>query len=209
LKYLNFNVVLSTHGRKEKKLFEVAKFCDWVSLPIDGYSNAMTGLMRTDNHPNSKIFNTGNALKSNFKHLKIKIGTVANKKNIQEIFEIGKLLEQNMNCFDTWKIYQYTPRRKHKTHRDSLVISDDEFGELTSLIKERISKDMRIVYSSNEARKNAYTFVYQNGDVNLVNIGDSFGDLLVGNINNFESINFSKIESILGSNHQTNYDITY
>lgn len=209
LKLINFNIVISTHGRYKEKLFEVAPYCDWISLPIDGISSEMSSLMRTDSYPISEILATALELKNTHSNLKIKIGTVATRKNIQEIIEIGKLLAGNQKYFDTWKIYQYTARRKHKNNKESLSVTDKEFADLANLINGTLPTEMKIVYSSNESRRNAYTFIYQNGDVNLVNVGDSFDDLLVGNIDDFDRINFQMIYELLKSNHYSNYSDTY
>ncbi|MDD4729265.1 MAG: radical SAM protein [Dysgonamonadaceae bacterium] len=209
LKHLNFNIVISTHGRYKEKLFEVAPYCDWISLPIDGITPEISHTMRTDNYPVSEILVTASELKRKHSNLKIKIGTVATQKNIQEIIEIGNVLQDNSNCFDTWKIYQYTPRRKHKNQKEFLSITDKEFADLSNLISKTLPTEMKIVYSSNESRRNAYTFIYQNGDINLVNVGDNFDDLLVGNIGEFDKINFPKVNEILNTNHYSNFTNTY
>lgn len=209
LKGLGYNIVISTHGRFKEKLFEIAPYCDWISLPIDGINDKTTQIMRTDAYSNQQILETAKELKSFYNHLGIKIGTVATKENIHEILEIGELLETNSSILDTWKIYQYTPRRKYKNLKDSLFITDEEFFKLSSLISNRISDKIRVVYSSIESRKNAYTFIYHNGDVNLVNVGNELEDLNVGNIQNFDEIDFSKIYSFLDANHIKNYFQTY
>ena len=69
--------------------------------------------------------------------------------------------------------------------------------------------ETKIVFSSNESRKNAYAFIYQNGDINIVNVGDSFDDILVGNISNFDKMDFQQIDELLNSNHYSNYTNTY
>jgi MoaA/NifB/PqqE/SkfB family radical SAM enzyme len=210
LKNEQFNIVLSTHGRFKKKIFQIAKYCNWISLPIDGVSKEIIKIMRTDNYSNKEIIQTAKELKMKFNDVKIKIGTVATKKNIHEIIEIGKLLENNKSYFDTWKIYQYTPRRKHKNMKLEHTVSNKEFENLENLIKNNIELDSnRIVFSSNKSRKNAYTFIYHNGDVNLVNIGVHLKDLLVGNINDLKSLDINKINSQLSLNHLFNYNKTY
>ena len=209
LKSLNFNVVISTNGRLKDKLFSIAQYCDWISLPIDGISDEISHLMRTDYYTADEILNTAHELKAKNGSLRIKIGTVATKKNIHEIAQIGKVLERNINAFDTWKIYQYTPRRKQKRLQEEHVISNNQFNELSNLLRKYFSQKMRLVISSNQSRSNAYCFVYQNGDVNLVNMGEDFGDLYVGNVKNLDDINFTMIDNILNSNHIANYENTY
>ncbi|HEY5589559.1 MAG TPA: radical SAM protein [Paludibacter sp.] len=209
LKFLKFNIVISTHGRLREKLFEVAPYCDWISLPIDGFSSEMSNLMRTDNYSNYEILATALKLKNTYSNLKIKIGTVATKINLHEIAEIGKFLETKQEYFNIWKIYQYTPRRKYKNQQEFLCITNKEFSDLSCFIGNTLPMEMKVVFSSNDSRRNAYTFIYQNGDINLVNVGENFDDLRVGNINNFSSINFSKINEVLNSNHHSNFNNTY
>lgn len=209
LKKSGFNIVVSTHGRFKQKVFEIAPYCDWISLPIDGFNQKTISIMRTDNYNNNQIIMTADELKKSFANLKIKIGTVVTRKNMHEILSIGKFLEKEKLSFDTWKIYEYTPRRKFKDFKDELCISTEKFNSLCIELKNLISKDIRVVFSSIESRRNAYTFIYHNGDVNLVNVGKHFGDLKAGNIQNFDDIDFQKIYSILNSNHISNFDKTY
>lgn len=209
LKSLKFNIVISTHGRYKERLFEIASYCDWISLPIDGITSRTNQAMRTDNYPVSEILATALELKKKYSKLKIKVGTVVTQKNFQEITKIGDLLRDKLDCFDLWKVYQYTPRRKHKENHKLLCISDQDFLGLSILLRSRLSKKMRIVFSSNESRRNAYVFIYQNGDVNVVNSGESFDDVYVGNISNFDDINFKQINKLLGYNHHLNYANTY
>ena len=208
-KQLGYNIVISTHGRLKEKTFEVAEYCDWISMPIDGVSYETILNMRTDETQNAHIIDMAKELKKTFGHIKIKIGTVATKKNIHEIIDIGKLLENNIDYFNTWKIYQYTPRRKFKSNNELLSVSNVDFNLLQNKISGIFPKNMRIVYSSNKSRSNAYTFIYQNGDVNLVNIGKDFDDMKVGNICHFNDINFELIKQKLNDNHSLNYCNTY
>jgi len=209
LKFLDFNIALSTNGRIQDILFSAAKYCSWISLPIDGISPEINQLMRTDYYGIENIIEMSNILKSTHKHLKIKFSTVATKTNLFEISNIGYFLEKKTNIFDTWKIYQYTPRRKCKHLRENHFVSDDEFDKLSFLLTHLFSTKIRMVCSSNKSRLNAYVFIYENGDVNLVNTDSCFGDICLGNINRFYDINFSLANKILSSNHISNYISTY
>lgn len=209
LKGLDYNIVLSTHGRNKMKLIDIAAYCDWVSLPIDAITEEMTTIMRTDNYSVNNIIDTAKALKMKYSNIKIKIGTVITKKNIDEIYSIKKILDENLDAFDTWKLYQYTPRRKHKHLKNDLLVSDDEYLRLCLNIVESNTNRSRIVYSSNLSRQNAYTFIYHDGEVNLVNCGPDFGDIKAGNINELDQINFRLIEESLSKNHGLNFNNTY
>lgn len=208
LKKLNFNIVLSTHGRMKDRLLKIAPFCDWISLPIDGFSNELSFKMRTDDYSNVEIIETVKLLKQKFKGIKIKIGTVATAPNIKEITEIANYLSTYAELIDTWKIYQYTPRRKHEKLQSEYLISDLEFNNL----KEEIQASypgLNVFFSSQASRKNAYVFIYHNGEVNLVNIGDDNSDKHVGNIKEFDKIDFQKILSTLEHTHIANFNNTY
>ena len=209
LKDLNYNIVLSTNGRYKEKLFEIAPYCDWISLPIDGISSNVNRFMRTDNYPFSEILSTALELKKKHSKLSIKIGSVVTQHNYQEIINIGDVLKENLNCFDVWKIYQYTPRRKQINNYNSLYISDMLFSDLSIQIRNRLASVMKIVFSSNQSRRNAYAFIYQSGDANIANVGDNYGDVYVGNISCFDNINFQLVNKLLNNNHYSNYTNTY
>ncbi len=208
IKHNDLSIVLSTHGRFRNKLLKIVEYCDWISLPIDGYKNDTAYTLRTDNVSNQEILKTAKLLKLKNPKIKIKIGTVATKVNIDEIENINSLLDENIGIFDTWKIYQYTPRRKYKENSDHLSIDDSMYEELVSKIN-ALNKNKRIVYSSNESRKNAYLFIYYDGDVTLVNCGNDFGDDVIGNVKTFDNINLKKIVYNLKNNHTSNYKNTY
>lgn len=209
IKDLNLNIILSTNGRFTKKIFELADVCDWISLPIDAVTKNISHIMRTDKYPASKILETAKSLKKYNPKIKIKIGTVATKKNIDEIYKIGCLLESNSNILDTWKIYQYTPRRKFKENKIANELPDESYNKIVKLISTRFSEKIKIVSSSNLSRKNAYCFIYHNGDINLVNVGNDFNDLYVGSALELENINMEMILSILNHNHKSNFESTY
>ena len=208
-KECGLTVVLSTHGRHRERLLYLSEHCDWIALPIDSLSTETSRVLRTDDVSWRTILETARQLKAVNSRLRIKVGTVATALNLADITSILGVLEDNQDACDTWKVYQYTPRRKYASNRESLEVSDCKFAELGREIFDRRRSDLEIVLSSNRSRGDAYLFVYHNGDVNLVNVGPTLSDQLVGNISRFSEIRFDKVQQALGENHERNFRSTY
>jgi len=113
--------------------------------------------------------------------------------------------------FDTWKIYQYTPRRKTKVKKAEYMISDGGFQKLCECISSIMShsKPLNVVFGSNKSREAAYLFIYQDGTVAIPNIGQKMEDFIVGNLCSENNNCFDCLDGIDFSLLQKNYRNTY
>lgn len=184
-KSLGLKTVLSTHGRHENRLMEVLKFCDWIALPVDGAIPESLRTLRGDGWGLKEAVALARKLKIHSGNsVRIKLGTVATRKNCADVILLaGDILTLPEIPFDTWKIYQYTPRRKFAGQREIYEISDDTFNALSiDVWKTGVCERINTVFSSCSLRRRAYLFVYPDGTLAIPNEGDDFSDIKIGNV---------------------------
>jgi len=203
------SIILSSNGSNEKKLFEVSKYCDWISIPYDGICNS--DLMKGHTVPLENIKKIALELKQKNENLKIKLGSVATKLNVTSLIEFAHIYKNiQIGLFDTWKIYQYSPRRSSIHLKEYYEITDTEFQFLNSAVNKIIGKNSNVVFSSNSNRNASYLFVYTNGDLVIPNIGSNMTDLVIGNLlNEKDQFNFELLSNINHSNHFDNFQNSY
>lgn len=150
-------------------------------------------------------------LKSKATSLRIKLGTVATRENLAEIIKLASRLSKfDRLPFDTWKIYQYTPRRKFAANRAEFEIDDDQFDELSEKVVETgICNQITTVFSSNQSRRCAYLFVYPDGTVAIPNEGADFSDHVLGNVMLEGVTVFDRVASRVLENNANNFEQTY
>ena len=142
--------------------------------------------------------------------VKIKLGTVATKRNLHEIPQLGDAIIESKVKIETWKIYQFTPRRRARERASEFTLLDSEFSELKSEMARRLRNlPFSIVYSSNASRKNAYLFIYPNGVMVVPNVGTSMGDLVIGNVFAEGGKAFDRVKGVHTARHSTNRAQTY
>lgn len=210
-KSLKLQTVLSTHGRHAERVLAVAPLCDWIALPVDAHSEKSIISLRGDQWGLSDAMDLAGQLKAKVASLRIKLGTVATRKNLGEIVQLASRLSQFDELpFDTWKIYQYTPRRKFAAQRTEYEISNDQYEELADRIVETgVGDNVATVFSSNQSRRDAYLFVYPDGTVAVPNQGVDFSDYVLGNIMSEGAEVFDRATQRTLENNAKNYELTY
>lgn len=183
-KALGLKTVVSTHGRHTAKVAKIAAHCDWIALPADAASREGLVQMRGDAWGLPQAAALARALKELAPHVRIKMGSVGTRLNVRELVRLAQdLREYDPMPFDTWKIYQYTPRRKFADRRELYEMSDAQFAALEYAVRATgVTESIHAVFSSHAARRRAYLFVYPDGTVAIPNEGKSFGDVVLGNI---------------------------
>jgi len=204
------SIIVSSNGSNENTLYNVASYCDWISLPYDGkYTNKV---MNGHNISFDKILEISHRLKDINTDLKIKLGSVSTKHNSSSLTVFAKyLVKEKIKIFDTWKIYQYSPRRSSMHLKDIYEISNDNFFYLQKqIIDIFIPNNLNLVFSSNKNRNASYLFVYPNGDLIIPNIGKKMSDIKLGNLlmDNF-NIDYKKLSYIKKINHHNNFYNSY
>lgn len=177
--------VLSTNGLRLARdpifLEQVVSSLDWIALPLDGNTPEINGRMRIGLSGDAELkhFDTVlgliRKLRDEYPQLKIKIGTVVAKLNLEHIVNIPEVLRRNNAIPDTWKLYQVSPSEYGKLNYDYLEVSDDEF-ERVSCEAERRAKEFGIpnVFKyTNATRPGKYLFINPKGDALIVDQKDN------------------------------------
>jgi MoaA/NifB/PqqE/SkfB family radical SAM enzyme len=209
-KQLGLSVVMSTHGQIPNRVLACAPFTDWIAIPIDAVSSEMLKLMR------GRIWGVQQArdLVEQLRRVKpsigIKLGTVANAINLNEIPLLARELVESEIRIDTWKIYQYTARRQFKHRASEFRISEQKFGALADMVDAVVpNRCFRIVFSSNSSRQRAYLFIYPDGSVGIPNVGPQMDDIILGNLLSEGTAVLKRVAQIDWNNHVANYRSTY
>ncbi len=211
-KELGMKTVLSTHGRHEKQLVKIVALCDWIALPVDAATPDALRLMRGDSWGLDEAISLAGRLKFHTNgRLRTKLGTVATRVNRQNIVELARSLNSTPYLpFDTWKIYQYTPRRKFAKLRDIYDISNEAFHTLARDTRETgVCERINTVFSSHDQRRRAYLFVYPDGTLTVPNEGSDFSDIVMGNVVVDGEAVFDRIQNHELFSNDNNYETTY
>jgi molybdenum cofactor biosynthesis enzyme MoaA len=210
-KGLGLSIVLTTHGRFSDRVLRCAPYCDWIAVPVDGVTVGTLAEMRGSPWGLADATALISAVRADNPAAKIKLGTVATRKNRHEIPLLGRQLLLTDIGIDTWKVYQYTPRRKSRARAAEFRLCDAEYDTLCRDIASVLTPDPRfsVVFSSNESRRQAYVFLYSDGAVVIPNVGEDMSDIFVGNLYLEGMPALDRVQGVILSNHLGNYRNTY
>lgn len=152
------NGVLLVKNEKTREIFE---YLDSITLSLDSVNNNINcELGRGENHY-SNIKQILDFL--NDKNIDITINTVANKKNINNIDELGKFLKNyNINA---WRIFKFMPLRETAvTNKVDFEISEEQFEMSKDLFK-KFNNIPNIEFRTNKDMENKYVLLVANGDI--------------------------------------------
>ncbi len=211
-KGLGLQTVLSTHGRHEARLLAVAEYCDWIALPVDAVSKQSLVDLRGDEWGLARAITLAEKLKAETAgQVNIKLGSVATRLNCKEVVDLATRLADAQHLpFDTWKIYQYTPRRKFADRREIYEISNSGFSVLSERVESTgVKRRLNTVFSSHLRRRRAYLFVYPDGTLAIPNEGETFSDIVVGNIVSEGDAVLDRVQSYEFFSNEQNFETTY
>lgn len=104
-----------------------------LSLPVDAYTSEKLSLLRGKN-----VFDTVKLILERYTDLssrpKVKIGTVLNALNANDIDKIFSFLQNYRNVVNAWRVYMFSPYGIGKENIEKLLITEAEFFDYTSKI---------------------------------------------------------------------------
>lgn len=122
-------VILYSNAIKLETLMGLLENVSILSLPID------CPQLREDEW-NRRLISQKNAFKcleilstNRPKELKVKVGTVVNKRNINSLTDLYRVLRE-LNSVDMWRIYQFSPAEMGKKHEDEYNVEANEFEKI-------------------------------------------------------------------------------
>jgi len=190
---------------------DIADCCDWIALPVDAVTQETLRMIRGDVWDLYKAIDLANRLKHTNEALRVKLGTVATRMNLKEILTLASTISALPEIpFDTWKIYQYTPRRKFAGQREIYEITNNAFGIFSKEIrKTHVCERINTVFSSHTQRRRAYLFVYPDGTLAIPNEGKDFSDIVIGNFATEGEAVLDKVDNYTLFSNGGNYEVTY
>lgn len=170
---------LTTNGQKidDELLKKIIKTFDWISFSIDSSNEEINEKIgRGKNHLSTVI----KLLDKCDNKIKIKINTVANKYNLNDLDNIyNTILKYNIN---RWKIFRFYPLRKGKENKDLFYLNDNESKEVENFIDRKIKHTkIKIHYNNLDEFTTSYFNIYPDGSVENVN-SENVGNLLYDDI---------------------------
>jgi MoaA/NifB/PqqE/SkfB family radical SAM enzyme len=85
--------------------------------------------------------------KSKPPNLKIKVGTVVHRYNVDLLDELADLILSS-KCVDLWRLYQFSPAERGRQHQDYYLISDEVFKETKDRLRRRVGDRVSISFRS-------------------------------------------------------------
>lgn len=146
---------------KNDEMKEICNYLDSLTLSIDSTNNKTNEeLGRGINHYDN-IKTILEYVKD--KELKLNINTVVSKKNIEQIEDLGKFL--NNYKINSWRVFQFMPLRETaERNRDQFEISDLEFENKKDVFK-KFDNIGRIDYRQEKDMEDKYILLVANGDI--------------------------------------------
>jgi MoaA/NifB/PqqE/SkfB family radical SAM enzyme len=179
-------VVLATNGVNRSTVLECAALVDWIALPLDAIPEKLLKTVRGRICINiDQLESLVLEIKKINPKIKIKIGTVVTRVNLERIIEVGRNLLTRQIPVESWEIYQYVSRRKSLERAEILTVSEGKFNNEKARIMRDLgnNSEFEIVFESVEdLRKQTYLMVYSDGDLVVPNVGEQMGDLVLGNL---------------------------
>lgn len=204
IKNKNPNIILSitTNGKiiDENLIEDILTRFDWITFSIDSsIDNTNKTIGRGIEHLNKVL-----SLLDKFNNkINIKINTVVNKYNINNLNEIYNIiLKYNIA---RWKLFRFYPARKDNATKKLFKITDEESKQIESWIKNlnKTNKNIKIQYNDYDEIATSYFSIYSDGSIEN-KLNQVVGNLLTTKIEDILKI---KKDELQNHNLRKNYEI--
>ncbi len=177
---------LTTNGQiiNDELFNKIINTFDWISFSIDSSNTSVNDeIGRGKNHLEKII---GLLDKFNNK-IKLKINTVANKYNIDDLENIYNIISKYQ--ISRWKIFRFYPLRKGKDNENLFYLNDSEsqLVEEYILSKQKENSKIKIHYNNLSEFTTSYFNIYPDGSVENSK-DENIGNLLCDDISTILNI---------------------
>jgi len=183
-KTYGFKTVLSTNGYiySLRLRDEILKNLDWISIPIDGFDyKSMHNMRKLKLVEYKNIINLLKYIKNTFPTLKIKIGTVVSKININSLKEI---VASSPVIPNKWKLYQISLGPRNADYFHQVQVEDSDFKIAAHSLCEAF-QDIEFTFHTISERQGKHIICDPDGSAIVI---DSQNEKIIGNFfNNYES----------------------
>lgn len=149
----------------ENELARVINNFDWITFSLDSNNKKKQFDIGRNKLHFDRILLLLNYLKAKNYNNKIKINTVVNALNIDDIVQLYDfLVDQNIK---RWKLFRFLPSRGNaKQNKDKYEISGEDFDNLKKALQKKNEKQkIKISYNNHDDFKDTYVTITSNGKV--------------------------------------------
>lgn len=168
-KQLGLMTIISTNGILLPKREEVLNYIDAINLPLDSFTPEIHNEMRPCNMENhhSHVIYLIDYISKNYPKVKIKINTMIGKKNINEILEIGNLINGKIA---KWKLSKFLSSGYGKEFTEQFNITKECFTKVSEQAKEKF-KDTGIIDEDYEIEEDYDLFI--DGNARIIQVTEN------------------------------------
>lgn len=177
------SVALFTSGALLNKEYieEIYNYVDWWALSLEGPAHINKKMGRSAKHFSHAI----NALEIlRVKKAKVRLTTVVNKNNIDEIESLAGILIDKEVIPTLWRIKQMVPTRKGKTAYNEVAVGIKKFIKVTSRLKNKYRKLMDIQCISTKDKSGDTLCIHPDGNAKIT-LGDVKKGMEIIELGNF------------------------
>jgi radical S-adenosyl methionine domain-containing protein 2 len=179
-KRLGIETMIITNGSllTSKVLHKMDGILDWITLPLDGSSEEnQVNAGRPSGHFTHTVSLLRLLRNSPFK---IKINTVLSQQNLNDVRQIGQIVE-SASIIRRWKVFQfYSVRDASRANRDKFEITNAEFENARRIIVPIFNyKSCKVYFSSNRDLETSYFTIDPEGNAFVTQDGK---DIIIGNV---------------------------
>ena len=188
----NIKVVLNTGLVVEnayERVMELVPYIYTLSLPIEGIDGQIVSQLR-----GKGVFNTVKKILDTFMTLpqgelcKIKIGTVVNAININNMMDICDFICGYDKIIDVWRVYMFSPYGLGHINRDKLLIENKQFDDVAQMINNRMNKMSRVNISFRSREENVGYCMIVDSKGNFYRYNEEYIQLGVNIYDDYDSI---------------------
>lgn len=133
IKDRGFEISICTNGTLLEKNLEILEFVDEITLPVDSGITEKLEEMGRDKLQLLRTIKSIALLKDIKPEIRIKISTVLNKKNIDELESLAGIME--LLYLDEWEVHQFLPHGIGRENIRDFLLGDIEFQNAISYLE--------------------------------------------------------------------------
>jgi MoaA/NifB/PqqE/SkfB family radical SAM enzyme len=189
-KQIGLMTIVSTNGILFSEKERILDYIYSINLPLDSFIPKIHNKMRPCNMENhhEHVLYLIDYISKNYPNVKIKINTMVSKKNIDEILEIGKLI--NGKVF-RWKLSKFLSSGYGKEFNEQFDVSKEDFVRISEMAKQKF-KDTGIIDEEYEIEEDYDLFI--DGNARIIRITEN------GLVDNGDIDNLFKLKAISDKN---------
>lgn len=128
--------IISTNGIELMKNQEVLNYIDAINLPLDSNVPEIHNAMRpcaVSNH-HELVLNLIDYIRVNYPNIKIKINTMVGKPNLDDVINVGELLDGKVS---SWKLGKFLSSGYGINYDEMFSITCEEYEHVLDMVKEK------------------------------------------------------------------------